>query len=42
MPRAETLTKQAMFTLAKLHSELAGKTIENKKEAGGSPSGQQT
>jgi hypothetical protein len=33
MPRAAILTKQAMYTLAKLHSELAGKLRENKKEA---------
>jgi hypothetical protein len=33
VPHAAILTKQAMFTLAKLHSELAGKVIENKKEA---------
>src|ERR1700687_4724173 len=33
MPRAEIASKQALFTLAKLHSELAGKLLQNKAEA---------
>jgi hypothetical protein len=32
MPRAEIASKQALFTLAKLHSELAGKLLANKAE----------
>ncbi|WP_292529236.1 hypothetical protein [Methylocystis sp.] len=31
--RAEICTKQARFTLERLHAELGGKIIENKKEA---------
>jgi hypothetical protein len=33
MPRAEIACKQALFTLAKLHSELAGKLIDSKSES---------
>jgi hypothetical protein len=33
MPRAEILSKQAMHTLGQLHAELAGKLIDNKREA---------
>jgi hypothetical protein len=33
MPRAEILTTQAMHTLSQLHSDLAGKIIDNKIEA---------
>jgi hypothetical protein len=33
MPRAEIASKQAKFTLLKLHAELGGKIIENRKEA---------
>jgi hypothetical protein len=32
MPRAEILSKQALNTLAKLHSELAGKLSTNQRE----------
>ncbi len=33
MPRAEIATKQAKFTLEKLHAELGGKILDNKAEA---------
>jgi hypothetical protein len=33
MPRAEIASKQALFALAKLHSELAGKLIGSKAES---------
>ena len=33
MPRAEIASKQALFTLGQLHSELAGKLIANQREA---------
>jgi hypothetical protein len=33
MPHAKIFTKQATFTLERLHAELAGKVLENKKEA---------
>lgn len=33
MPRAEIATKQAKFTLEKLHAEIAGKIQQNKAEA---------
>jgi hypothetical protein len=33
MPRVEIATRQAKFTLEKLHSELAGKILDNKAEA---------
>ncbi len=33
MPRAEIATKQAKYTLEQLHAELAGKLLDNKKEA---------
>jgi hypothetical protein len=33
MPRAEILTKQAVFTLSQLHAELAGKFLENRNAA---------
>jgi len=33
MPRAEIATKQAKYALEKLHAELGGKIIDNKKEA---------
>jgi len=33
MPRAEILSTQAMHTLRQLHSELAGKLIDNKSES---------
>lgn len=33
MPYAKFLAKQATYTLEKLHAELAGKIIENRKEA---------
>jgi hypothetical protein len=33
MPRAEIASKQALYTLAKLHSELAGKLIDSKAES---------
>jgi hypothetical protein len=33
MPRAEIASKQALFTLAKLHSEVAGKLIDSKAES---------
>lgn len=33
MPKAEIASKQALFTLAKLHSELAGKLIDSKSES---------
>jgi hypothetical protein len=33
MPKAEIASKQALFTLAKLHSELAGKLIDSKAES---------
>jgi hypothetical protein len=33
MPRAEILTKQAVFTLSQLHAELAGKLMDNKRAA---------
>lgn len=33
MPHAEIKTKQATLTLEQLHAELAGKIIDNKKEA---------
>lgn len=32
MPRAEIASKQALFALAKLHSELAGKLLDNATE----------
>src|SRR5216684_6258236 len=32
MPRAEIASKQALFTLAELHSELAGKLVDNERE----------
>jgi hypothetical protein len=32
MPRAEIASKQALFTLAKLHSELAGKLLDSRAE----------
>src|ERR1700693_2323173 len=33
MPRAEILSKQAIFTLSQLHAELAGKLMDNKRAA---------
>jgi hypothetical protein len=33
MPRAEISTKQAMFALEKLHAQLGGRIIDNKREA---------
>jgi hypothetical protein len=33
MPRAEILSKQAVFTLTQLHAELAGKLMDNKRAA---------
>jgi len=33
MPRAEILSKQALYTLGQLHSELAGKLLANQREA---------
>jgi hypothetical protein len=33
MPRAEILSKQALYTLKQLHAELAGKRLANKAEA---------
>jgi hypothetical protein len=33
MPRAEIASKQAVYTLAQLHAELAGKFIENRNAA---------
>ena len=33
MPRAEILSKQAVFTLSQLHAELAGKLMDNKRAA---------
>jgi hypothetical protein len=33
MPRAEILSKQAVYTLGLLHAELAGKLLENKRAA---------
>src|SRR5215208_6030452 len=33
MPRAAIASKQAKFTLLKLHAELGGKIIDNRKEA---------
>jgi hypothetical protein len=33
MPRAEIASKHAMHTLGQLHAELAGKLLDNKKEA---------
>jgi hypothetical protein len=33
MPRAEIATKQAKYTLEQLHAELAGKILDNKREA---------
>jgi hypothetical protein len=33
MPRAEIASKQALFTLAKPHSELAGKLLDNRAQA---------
>jgi hypothetical protein len=33
MPRAEIASKQALYTLGQLHSELAGKLLENQREA---------
>jgi hypothetical protein len=33
MPHAKIFTKQATFTLEQLHAELAGKVLENRKEA---------
>jgi hypothetical protein len=33
MPRAEILSKQALYTLTQLHAELAGK-IETNRKAG--------
>lgn len=33
MPHAKIATKQAKFTLEQLHAELAGKIIDNRKEA---------
>jgi hypothetical protein len=33
MPRAEILSKQAIFTLSQLHAELAGKLQDNKRAA---------
>src|SRR5882757_1859491 len=32
MPRAKILTKQALYTLSQLHSELAGKLSANRRE----------
>jgi hypothetical protein len=37
MLHAKIATKQAKFTLAQLHAELAGKILDNKAEAGSSP-----
>jgi hypothetical protein len=33
MPRAGILSKQALYTLGQLHSELAGKLLSNQREA---------
>jgi hypothetical protein len=33
MPRAEILSKQALYTLKQLHAELGGKVRANKAEA---------
>jgi hypothetical protein len=33
MPRAESASKQAVYTLGLLHAELAGKLLANKREA---------
>jgi hypothetical protein len=33
MPHAKIAAKQATYTLEKLHAELAGKILDNKKEA---------
>jgi hypothetical protein len=33
MPRAEILSKQAVYTLTQLHAELAGKFLENRNAA---------
>jgi hypothetical protein len=33
MPHAKILTKQALYTLSQLHSELAGKLSANRREA---------
>ena len=33
MPRAEILSKQAIYTLGQLHSELAGKLLGNQRGA---------
>jgi hypothetical protein len=33
MPRAEISSKQAIYTLGQLHSELAGKLLSNQREA---------
>jgi hypothetical protein len=33
MPRAEIASKQAFFTLAKLHSEIAGELLDNRAQA---------
>jgi hypothetical protein len=33
MPRAEILSKQALYTRGQLHSELAGKLLGNQREA---------
>ena len=33
MPRAEIATHQAKYTLLQLHAELAGKILDNQKEA---------
>src|SRR4030081_1307510 len=33
MPRAETASKQAVYTLGLLHAEFAGKLLANKREA---------
>jgi hypothetical protein len=33
MPHAKILTKQALYTLSQLHSELAGKPSANRREA---------
>jgi hypothetical protein len=33
MPRAEIASKQALYTLGQLHSELAGKLLANQREA---------
>jgi hypothetical protein len=33
MPRAQIATRQAKYTLEKLHAELGGKILDNKAEA---------